>query len=713
MLRNNLFYLFILLFISACSSVPQTVQLKFPEPLREPIGSTAESEPFLPSPEKKPPKKKPVAKKAKQTQFETVPRLPSYTSRQTGGSAQIDNAPKLKGAPVQINVDSLPLPAFINEVYGNVLGLSFEIDKSLKKTKDLVTLRVVEPQQPVGLYKLAEQVLDNYGVSIIQQGKLLRFIPSKKAPAGEPPLLIQGSALPSVPTSHRPIFQFIPLKVVQNAMVRRWIKDAYKGQQLEVSEDSSRNAIILRGKPEVVTQAAEAVKILDQPLMRGRYSTLIEPAFLSSEELTKRLQSVLEAEGYRFGSNASTIFIPFKSNNTLLAFSADKAVLNHIKAWAVKLDQQLPIKKSGPKQRIYYYAVKNTTASSLSEVLSQLLGDVLSTTTTSKKNKNPPKTTVTEFANKLVVDENRNVLIFYGEPQVWSQVLPIVKKLDTPAKQVLIEVTIAEITLTDDTKFGIEWTIREAGLGNFKGDIDIGGLGLGSSGFSYVPLSSSGQTRAVLNAFASNSQVTVLSTPTIMVRSGEDANINVGQEVPIITSQGTSSDLQTSQGSAILQSVQYRKTGVSLSVKPVVYSESQVDLEISQSSSNALPNELSSVQSPVISNRSIKTSLSLADGGSVLLGGLISTNKTVGDTGIPFLKDIPILGHLFRAETENITRSELVMLIIPYVLNNSQQAEDVTEAFRDKLSIIQPQPVDSQYPDSTTGESLILEPVEY
>ncbi|MEK7991395.1 MAG: hypothetical protein VSS52_010340, partial [Thiotrichaceae bacterium] len=116
--------------------------------------------------------------------------------------------------------------------------------------------------------------------------------------------------------------------------------------------------------------------------------------------------------------------------------------------------------------------------------------------------------------------------------------------------------------------------------------------------------------------------------------------------------------------------------------------------------------------SPIISNRAINTSLSLADGGSVLLGGLISTNKTIGNTGIPFLKDIPILGRLFRADSENITRSELVMLIIPYILNNSQQAEDITQAFRDKLSIIEPQP-DFQLPEPTTGESLILEPVEF
>ncbi len=681
-MRNKLFFTLTLLLFSACSSVPKTVPLKFPEPLRQPFTEIEQIEPIAI------PQTQDSEKKPQQTQFGSVPRMPDYASHQRDRSEKADNVPKLTGQAVQINVDSLPLPAFINEVYGNVLGLSFEIDAGLQNKRDLVTLRVTEPQKPIELYRLAEQVLDNYGVSITQQGQLLRFIPTKNAPAGEPPLLVQGTTLPSVPNSHRPIFQFIPLKVVQNAMVRAWIRDAYKGQQLEVSEDMIRNAIILRGKPEIVAQAAEAVKILDQPLMRGRYSTLIEPAFLSVNDLNSRLTSVLTAEGYMIGNNAPIIFIPFQSNNSLLVFSADKTVLNHIKAWAIKLDQPLPNQDKG-KQRIYYYSVKNTTASGLGAVLSQLL-DLSNQTVGGRNNQNPQQSNP-NAKNRLVVDETRNILIFHGDTGVWSQALPIIKKLDTPAKQVLIEVTIAEISLTDDTQFGIEWTMKEAGLGSFKGDIEIGGFGIGSDGFYYAPLSSSGQARAVLNAFANNNQVTVLSTPTIMVRSGESASFNVGQEVPIITSQATSADLQTPTGSSILQSVQYRSTGVDLSVKPIVYSESQIDLEITQSSTNAEPNRLSSVPSPVISNRSVKTSLSLADGGSVLLGGLISTNKTVSTTGVPLLKDIPILGRLFRADSETITRSEMVILIIPYVLNNTQQAEQITNAFRDKLSIIQPE----------------------
>jgi general secretion pathway protein D len=703
MLRNNFLFILILLFISACSSVSKTVPLKFPEPLREPITDTVGMVPVQLPVEETESEKQPSTK-PRQTQFEDVPAMPHYQSRQTGSGTQVDNTPNLQGPPVQINVDGLPLPAFINEVYGNVLSLSFEIDKDLQRKKDLVTLRVSEPQKPKELYKLAAQVLDNYGVGIEQQGKLLRFLPAKSVSAGEPPLLVQGTALPSVPASHRPVFQFIPLKVVQNAMVRRWIKDAYQGQQIEVSEDMTRNAIILRGKPEIVAQAAEAVRILDQPLMRGRYSTLIEPAFISVQELTQRLTSVLEAQGYRVGGSAPIIFVPFPSNNSLLVFSADKAVLNHVKAWAMKLDNALTQEDPGPKQRVYYYSAKNTTAKSLNEVLSQLLSGVLATKTTA--NNQPP---TSQLSSKLVVDETRNILIFYGESEVWSQMLQVLRKLDTPAKQVLIEVTIAEISLSDDTKFGIEWTLREAGIGSGRDEIATSGLGLGGTGLTFKALNSSGLTRAVLNAFSTSSQVKVLSTPTIMVRSGESADIQVGRDVPIITSQATGQGVQANQGeTAILQSVQYRETGVSLSVKPVVYSESQVDLEISQSSSEAQINNLSTVQSPIISNRSIKTSLSLSDGGSVLLGGLISNNETIGETGIPLLKDIPILGHLFRADSATTERSELVMLIIPYVLNNTQQAMDVTNAFKDKLSIIQPS---SEIISDIPPEQPILEPV--
>ena len=177
------------------------------------------------------------------------------------------------------------------------------------------------------------------------------------------------------------------------------------------------------------------------------------------------------------------------------------------------------------------------------------------------------------------------------------------------------------------------------------------GGGSGGNGLTYL-LDVAGQNRFALRAFASDSRVSILSTPRIMVKSGNEASIDIGTEVPIISMQ-TTSNQQTEGTTNLLQSIQYRKTGIILSVTPTVYSDDRIDLDISQEVSEALPvSEDSSISSPSIFNRSLNTSLSLRDGGSVVMAGLMSNRVTNSDGGIPLLKDVPVLGSLFKNQSK-------------------------------------------------------------
>ena len=230
--------------------------------------------------------------------FHPLPSAPPSTTT----SAQLDAA-KLpnftKTKPVSINLESLPLPAFINEVFGNLLALSFEIDAQVQRKQQLVTLRVAEPQSPKQLYNLARQVLANYGVAIELQGELHRFVIAARGQKADlPSMIIQGFALPEVPPSHRPIFQFIPLKVVNYTQIKGWITQIYQGQKLEIKEDRFRNALVLIGTPQIVAQAAKAVKLFDQPSMRSQYSIRIDPAVLPAHILSKKLIQILNTHGY-------------------------------------------------------------------------------------------------------------------------------------------------------------------------------------------------------------------------------------------------------------------------------------------------------------------------------------------------------------------------------------------------------------------------------
>jgi len=591
--------------------------------------------------------------------------------------------------PVSINVENIPLPSFINEVFGNLLKLSFEIAPALQKSKDLVTLRVVEPQKPIELYNIAKKVLVNYGVDIEIEEKLLRFVVGNKNASKTPPLLISGRALPNVPLSHRPIFQFVPLTAVRNTMVAGTLRGLYGGSKLNISEDPNRNAILLKGTSNLVNQAIEAIKFLDQPYMRGRHSVRINPVFLSASELAKQLNQVLRTEGYASSIGAtlgSIILLPMDTINSVIVFSVDKKILDHALQWARTIDTPGHLNNTNNKSGVYFYAVENTQAENIATVLSPLLQNQQRQQQRQLPRQDRPVIPNTQTLSNLVVDKVRNALIYQGEGEKWASLLPVIKKMDQPAKLVLVEVTVAQITLTDNEKFGIEWILQNVGIGDLTGTLNTGFdiAKQAGSGLTYR-LNSAGQTRALLNAYAKNQRVSVLSSPRLMVKSGETASINVGSQVPIVTSQSSDPNTQQDGTSAILQQIQYRNTGVILEVKPTVHAESRVDLEVSQ--------EISSVGSadasitPTINNRKVETSLSLSDGGSILIGGLISTSVDKSNTGIPVLKDVPVVGHLFRSDSVTKDRNELIIMITPYIISTDTEAEAITENFRQMLHI--------------------------
>src|SRR5690606_21344924 len=160
--------------------------------------------------------------------------------------------------------------------------------------------------------------------------------------------------------------------------------------------------------------------------------------------------------------------------------------------------------------------------------------------------------------------------------------LPLIRQMDKEARQVMIEMTIAEVTLDDNEEFGVSW-FAKGDAGRFNGNINFGTLPIagatGGNGLTYL-LDVAGESRAMLKAFADDSRVSILSTPRLMVKSGEEATIDVGTEVPTITARQTSPQ-QVDGNTGLLQSIQYRKTGIILSIKPTVYSEDRVDIELS------------------------------------------------------------------------------------------------------------------------------------
>lgn len=283
----------------------------------------------------------------------------------------------------------------------------------------------------------------------------------------------------------------------------------------------------------------------------------------------------------------------------------------------------------------------------------------------------------------IVEDENRNAILFRGPARVWQQMQPLLRQLDKPARQVLIEVTVASVTLGDNQTMGANWSFL-SGAANVDPRFarDISG---GESGFKYM-INTAGGTKATLTALANDSRTRILATPRILVKSGEQANINVGTDIPIVTGRQTDGS-NTGGNSNLLQSISYRSTGVILNVSPVVYSNNRVDLTVSQEVSDggagaSTGSDGGDVSSPPIKRTSLETSLTLQSGGSIFMGGLINESHVDSNAGVPWLKDLPVLGYLFGKQSRTKSKDEVVMLIQPYIIDGAEDAREITEKLR-------------------------------
>lgn len=628
-----------------------------------------------------------------------TPSLPQSDAPTSAGMFAQEPVPQgLKGEPINVNVSNLPVSTFIHEVLGNMLGVTFQVDPAVEKLTELVTLRTSEPLRPEAFYRIARQVLADYGIELQVEGKIVRV---KMAPAGtrpDPPIVLSGRALPDVPLTHRPVYYLMDMQAIRSSEANRWLRTIF-GEEVKAEESIERNALLISGRPDKVRQAVEAVRVFDRPFMRGRSSIRLEPSFMSAEQLAAKLTEVLVAEGYgaanSLGAAASVLVLPIQAVNTIVVFAADPKLLRHAVDWARELDR--PNRMAG-NNSVFYYQVRNTKAADIASILgaaSTAQPSAAPAAATTPAPSAPVRTTSSggTAGRAIIVDEPRNALVFQGDPAEWERLLPLIRQMDRETRQVMIEMTIAEVTLDDNEEFGIGW-FAKGGLGRFNGNLGFGTLpatpgpaAVAGNGLTYL-LDVAGQSRALLKAFADDQRVSILSTPRLMVKSGEEASIDVGTEVPTITARQTSPQ-QVEGSTGLLQSIQYRKTGIILSVKPTVYSDDRVDIELQQEVSEALPlSDSDQTGSPSIFNRGIKTSLSLRDGGSIMIGGLMSRRQTNSNSGVPYLKDVPVLGNLFKSQTKRRNKTELVLMIVPYIIGFDRKAEDLTQAIGDQFELL-------------------------
>jgi general secretion pathway protein D len=328
----------------------------------------------------------------------------------------------------------------------------------------------------------------------------------------------------------------------------------------------------------------------------------------------------------------------------------------------------------------------------------------------------------TETDIRITPIEENNQLLVMATPGEWDSILAAIRRLDIPQLQVQLEVKILEITLTGNLQFGLQWYL--AGLigtgagsaqanGNYLPPVggnlwdrhraELGATGnvgpTNDGGFFYSFLNKNFEV--AINALQTNGQARTLSAPSMVVMNNQEAQINVGTQIPVVqtyynglntvapTTTGTTGNaLGTSAYGGTTGSVQYLNTGVVLDVKPRVNPGGLVYLEVQQEVSN--PEAAPAGTNPPIDQRQLSTQVAVQSGHTVLLGGLIRDLGTVSDTGIPLLSSIPLVGKLFGNTTHTTTRTELIVLITPQVINNADDADRVTAEYQSRFKTLAP-----------------------
>jgi general secretion pathway protein D len=292
---------------------------------------------------------------------------------------------------------------------------------------------------------------------------------------------------------------------------------------------------------------------------------------------------------------------------------------------------------------------------------------------------------------RFVADEVTNAVIVTTYPRLWKEMEETIRKLDKMPRQVLIEVLAAEVTLTDDTKLGVEWAVRS---GRFDVSSSPSGVLPSRPASSLIPLGgavpvgfnfftfAADKFLAALNALASENRVNVLSNPSIMTAENRKAVINVSTSVPIVTSQQVPVAAGGFTGNSITQTVEYRDAGIILTVIPRIGEQGTVALDVKQEVNEVGENEPPPINSPRFTKREAETSVVLLNNQTLVLGGLIQNKRTRIRVGIPLLSRIPILGYLFGSVENKIEKTELLLLITPRTVGTALDAARITDQMR-------------------------------
>ena len=584
-----------------------------------------------------------------------------------------------KGGEVLLDFADAEIRDVVRTVLGDILKLPYAVDPQVQGK---VTLRTSTPLRRQDVVAALETALKSNGAVIVFADNVYNVVPGTEASRR-----IDGFEVAIPGRARGPGYgiEIVTLNHIAAAEMQRLLEPVTPAGGI-AAVDAPRNLIFLAGTSQERAAMLDTVRLFDVDHLKGMSYALVRPDHVEAQALAQELTRVFQGTG---GAQASLLrFVPLPRINTLLVVAPRAGLLRAIESWVDRLD----VPPRGPGRGVYYYRLQHAKAGDVARSLAAVYGsavqmgpDDVPSAGDSVQDAGPgPAASVaaatqagTPGTLQIAVDQPNNALIIRARGGEYAGLERFLKEVDVAPDQVLIEVTIAEVTLNDTLRFGVEWYFKNAGDQAFSlGRALKPAASVPGFNFTYtIP-----DVEVALSALGSITDVQVVSAPKLLTLNNRPAFLQFGDQVPVITQ--TATGVRDANDPTIVNSVQFRDTGIVLRVTPRISKGGTVFVDVNQEVSSAVQTTTSGIDSPTIQQRRISSTVAVQDGDSIALGGMIRRSDTRSNSGVPLLRDVPVVGSLFSSTSNQGARTELLIFLRPRIVPNAAAAREMTEQLK-------------------------------
>ena len=613
----------------------------------------------------------------------------------------------------EVNFSNTALPALTKVILTDTLNVPHVYDN---RVQGQVTLSTGRPVSRDELLASLESILQMNRGTLIKEGERYRVVPTSEVKSGGAGEFSYADEAAQIGPGYG--VTIFPLRYVSSETMRQLLS-AYVAKIGALRADIRNNLLLVRGTGQERRDVMQFAMQLDVDWMKGQSVGIYALTHVTPDQIIPELEQIFQTSTGGLGNNV----VRFQSMawlGSVLVLTSRSAMLKKVEAWVRRLDRV-----NNTTVRTFVYHVENGQARDMAKVLNEVFvgtqgtseevtPDQVAAEITEPADQNldeeletetvqttQNQTTATENLRdlspslseqvRIVSDDVKNNLIIRASGRTYEKVLAVLKDLDNAPAQVVINATLAEVTLNDTLRYGVQIFLKERGLSSALGFTNAESLAIVPNLPGLTFLAGLKTTpKVVLDALANETSVRVVSSPTVVVLDNQPATLQVGDVVPIVTRQAQS---VTDPDAPIVNNIEHRDTGVILTVTPHISSSGLVTMEIEQEISNVVSTTAvgdAGNLTPTIARRRIASTISVQSEQMVVLGGLISERKDHFKNRVPIWEKIPIIGNIPGKTDNTSVRTELVIFLRPQVIRSSAEASRIAEELRARLRSLNP-----------------------